>query len=182
MTRYFYILFFLPLLCVGQQLQKTEVRKVTDMTSVTSNTIKSYRVDSSLYTMSFIDSLQADSIYIIKIRSGGWGNEIRYKFTIVRTISGFEAFSQTTTKLKGIWGSHAYSNTSLTKHQVDSLRKFEIGLLALLKRDDYCQDSQTSFDLTISGKTKSFTDDMCKFGDPGSDLEKLLFNVADKHP
>lgn len=180
MTRFFYILLLVPIASIAQQLQQTEVRKITDMTSLTSNTIKFHKVDSSLYYLSFIDSLKIDSTYIIKINWGGWGNEVKHTFRIVRTRDGYVASLQKTAQIKGVWSSNIYPNALLKSYQVDSLRIFEKELIILLKRDDYCQDSGTSFDLTISGKSKSFVDNICKFGDAGAYLEKLLFTTDKK--
>ena len=180
MIRFFFILFLLPLTSIAQDLQKVKVQKVTDMTSITHNTIKVHVVDSSVYSMTFIDSLQVDSTYIIKIDWGGWNNEVKYKFKITRTGNGYIASSQKTAKIKGVWSGHTYPNTKLTTYQIDSLRMFEKRLFILLKKVDNCQDSQTSFNLFVSGRTKSFVDDMCIFNDPGHELEKLLFSAPNR--
>lgn len=176
MTRCFYIwLLFLATASWSQQLQKTAVRKITDMTSV--NSIRTHKIDSALFGMSFIDSLKKDSTYSIQIVFNSRFSNIRHNFYITRGEDKYMA-SCIKTQLMGTGSNYAYPNTTLSTNQINSLKQFENDLTILLRKNDPCIDAgQTEFNLSISGKTKSFNDSFCTLGNAALELEYLLFRT-----
>ena len=168
-------LMLLSIACWAQQTQKTEVRKITDMTSA--NSIRAHKIDSALYNLSFIDNLKNDSTYTIKITYISRFSIIRHSFYITRIEDKYTVLC-IRTQLKGEGNNYAYPKTRLSPTQINSLRQFENDLTILLSENDPCIDvGATEFDLTVSGKTKSFIDSSCTFENEALELEYLLFRT-----